>query len=175
MRAQVIAVLTGKTIPFGPKGELSAYRKVPADSNLAIGYLGVAGGPALPRRAGQGDTAIRVRTLCAVAPRASASGYGAASIGRFRREHCQYRDGRNHRLYRRSIPAGNSTGRSESGSSTLLETRAPFRGSSYGRSGNQERAQWLVLPGAGAGRGRWRRRDRSDGQTASGVACGARV
>lgn len=59
MQAEVIAVLTGKTAPFGPKGEASAYRKSPVTAALDIGSLGIAGDEqADPRYHGGPDKAI---------------------------------------------------------------------------------------------------------------------
>jgi MOSC domain-containing protein YiiM len=43
MQGKTIAVLTGKAQPYGPKGELSAYRKIPSDTPLSAGPNGFVG------------------------------------------------------------------------------------------------------------------------------------
>ncbi|MEQ8205240.1 MAG: MOSC domain-containing protein [Woeseia sp.] len=59
MQAEVVAVLTGKTAPFGPKGELSAYRKKTVAEVLQVGSLGIVGDEqADPRYHGGPDKAI---------------------------------------------------------------------------------------------------------------------
>lgn len=59
MQAEIVAVLTGKTAPFGPKGEPSAYRKVATAETQEIDSLGIVGDEqADPRYHGGPDKAI---------------------------------------------------------------------------------------------------------------------
>lgn len=43
MRYQIDALLTGKAVTFGPKGEMSAMAKTPVMGECRVGYLGIGG------------------------------------------------------------------------------------------------------------------------------------